>query len=555
MKKLLSIILALMMVSSAAVMAVSAGITYEEGPILYEDDFEEGKDESFWDGTGVFAFDDGVMSGFDDAIVGQSRYLWDPVYGAGISTTGDWPCQNEFTEWIEVRLQDLDGTSAGAGFWIQDGANAYRGYEQDRTIYNVLYYAVEYESDEALEPTNTSFVRLSSNTERREKNTPDGAFPGSDYPNHVYGELNIEGDPGFNIDENNDYVGEAIKIGVRFGKGNITAYANGKIVGTYDFETIGQLYSPILVQHNGGYVEFDNYGLAVYDYNVKAQTRTDSYKLYEGKVSVMDGENEVKVIDAAEDDAVTVVAPKVEGRKFVNWKSITIGGREITDFEKAELLYGIELGSLEDEKFTMTMPDADVVLNAKYVNGVDDRPDESEEPSESESEAPGSEKPGTEEPGDTEKPGDTEEPGDSEERPEYGITVVGGTASAAKASAGTQITVTAGEAPDGKVFDHWEVTGMIEFTNEEDKELTNPKFTFLQCEGGATLTAVFVEKSAVVPGDFTGDGKVNAKDVIGLMKAIISGDADKNPAADFNNDGKVNAKDVIALMKAIIAGK
>ena len=58
----------------------------------------------------------------------------------------------------------------------------------------------------------------------------------------------------------------------------------------------------------------------------------------------------------------------------------------------------------------------------------------------------------------------------------------------------------------------------------------------------------------VTPGDINSDGKINSKDVIALMKAIVAGTAKDNPAADFNGDGKVNSKDVIAIMKAIVAG-
>ncbi|MBO4868468.1 MAG: dockerin type I repeat-containing protein [Clostridia bacterium] len=53
-------------------------------------------------------------------------------------------------------------------------------------------------------------------------------------------------------------------------------------------------------------------------------------------------------------------------------------------------------------------------------------------------------------------------------------------------------------------------------------------------------------------GDFNGDGKVNAKDVVSLMKALVSGGASVF-IADVTGDGKVNAKDVIALMKMLIA--
>ena len=58
-----------------------------------------------------------------------------------------------------------------------------------------------------------------------------------------------------------------------------------------------------------------------------------------------------------------------------------------------------------------------------------------------------------------------------------------------------------------------------------------------------------------MPGDVTGDGKLNAKDVVQLMKCIIKGVAEHVIGSDFNRDGAVNAKDVVAIMKAIVAAK
>ena len=59
------------------------------------------------------------------------------------------------------------------------------------------------------------------------------------------------------------------------------------------------------------------------------------------------------------------------------------------------------------------------------------------------------------------------------------------------------------------------------------------------------------------PGDANGDGKVNSKDVIAIMKHIVGinvkGFVEAN--ADFNDDGKVNSKDVIAIMKGIVSGE
>ena len=60
-----------------------------------------------------------------------------------------------------------------------------------------------------------------------------------------------------------------------------------------------------------------------------------------------------------------------------------------------------------------------------------------------------------------------------------------------------------------------------------------------------------VSKQSVLllAGDVNKDGKINSKDVIFLMKAIIGLRVCDPDFADFNGDGKVNSKDVIALMK------
>lgn len=62
--------------------------------------------------------------------------------------------------------------------------------------------------------------------------------------------------------------------------------------------------------------------------------------------------------------------------------------------------------------------------------------------------------------------------------------------------------------------------------------------------------AVDINFAHDIIGDVNGDGEVNARDVIDLMKHIIT---PKTPIdkgqADINRDGKVNARDVLALMK------
>ena len=66
-------------------------------------------------------------------------------------------------------------------------------------------------------------------------------------------------------------------------------------------------------------------------------------------------------------------------------------------------------------------------------------------------------------------------------------------------------------------------------------------------QGGAAVFAA---------GDINGDGKLNARDVIALMKMIVGFDntgVDRDDA-DINGDGELNARDVIALMKQLLSG-
>ena len=75
---------------------------------------------------------------------------------------------------------------------------------------------------------------------------------------------------------------------------------------------------------------------------------------------------------------------------------------------------------------------------------------------------------------------------------------------------------------------------------------------------GDAKSALFVKSFALTDKDLTGDvncdGKVNSKDVIFLMKAIVK-DGGYDVALDVNGDEKVNSKDVIALMKQIVGIK
>lgn len=73
---------------------------------------------------------------------------------------------------------------------------------------------------------------------------------------------------------------------------------------------------------------------------------------------------------------------------------------------------------------------------------------------------------------------------------------------------------------------------------------------------GSSIPCIYAAESnadnALKVGDINGDGAVNAKDLVRLMKVIADPEADIEAyGTDLNADGKVNAKDLVRLMKII----
>ena len=69
------------------------------------------------------------------------------------------------------------------------------------------------------------------------------------------------------------------------------------------------------------------------------------------------------------------------------------------------------------------------------------------------------------------------------------------------------------------------------------------------------LIAALCVPSFAVPawsGDASGDGKINARDVILMMRHIVGFDVDLAPTADYDSDGTVNARDVTLTMKYLV---
>ena len=102
----------------------------------------------------------------------------------------------------------------------------------------------------------------------------------------------------------------------------------------------------------------------------------------------------------------------------------------------------------------------------------------------------------------------------------------------------------------------------IEYTGDSTGNLTRHNmFVGTDCPGPylqAQFPAIAETINRVIdgtPGDVNCDGKLNARDVTMLMKAIVNGATSLLVNADYNGDGKVNARDVTAMMKSMVGSK
>lgn len=82
--------------------------------------------------------------------------------------------------------------------------------------------------------------------------------------------------------------------------------------------------------------------------------------------------------------------------------------------------------------------------------------------------------------------------------------------------------------------------------------------TYARIDGGSDNPGYFTWKEASggqPEGDLSGDGKLDADDVVALVSVMMSGDKDKLDAADLNHDGKVDVADVMMLVNMIMSRK
>jgi len=87
-------------------------------------------------------------------------------------------------------------------------------------------------------------------------------------------------------------------------------------------------------------------------------------------------------------------------------------------------------------------------------------------------------------------------------------------------------------------------------------------YTYAHIDGGADNPGYFTAAGAEPwhgsekpDGDLSGDGKLDADDIVTLVNVIMGGDKDKLAAADLNGDGKVDVADLTMLVNMILDKK
>ena len=80
---------------------------------------------------------------------------------------------------------------------------------------------------------------------------------------------------------------------------------------------------------------------------------------------------------------------------------------------------------------------------------------------------------------------------------------------------------------------------------------------FADADGAAEIApesvVVKYEASTVLVGDLNGDGKLNSRDIVAIMRLVLQTNPTITAASDINGDGKLNSRDLVALMRLVLA--
>ena len=109
----------------------------------------------------------------------------------------------------------------------------------------------------------------------------------------------------------------------------------------------------------------------------------------------------------------------------------------------------------------------------------------------------------------------------------------------------------------GGSLDQWNAIDKSDLSTEESEDRWILYYDVYLYLGYKIVVADIVFNSTgpvenPTPGDLNDDGKINSRDVIALMKLVLTPNAEVTAANDLNDDGKINSRDVILLMKLVL---
>ena len=233
MKKVLTFMLAVAMLASLACVGASARV-------LITDTFDSWIDGGLWLGSAddpqgdlnVLTEIDGnnMLEGFPGAVVHQGHFTANDEgvgYGPGRNTT------TTGTFWVELYTEIQDNEDAWAGLWWKNTAHEVNEGAEKADAFMLKYH-----------PGKSTFT-----FER-------------DYPEATTDEEKIVAtyeDPrqlGANMSDM-----KPIVIGMRVDPGKISAFVDGKCIGSFDDPTIGSQPCPVILWNQGLHVLWDNYSV------------------------------------------------------------------------------------------------------------------------------------------------------------------------------------------------------------------------------------------------------------------------------------------------------
>lgn len=478
MKKLISFLLAAVMFAYVSYIGVRA-------EILFTDPFDVKTDYWIYAGN-MFKISDvngnHMLEGKSNSRVHQGHYTPSKEgvgYGAGNGTitTG--------TFWVELYTELKDNKNAGAGLWWK---NTYHQKHEGADIadtFTLKYYPA------------TSKVIF-----RR------------DYPGATTDEERI-----ITTYEDPHQIGENMKsmtpvtLGMRVEPGRISAFANGKCIGTFYDATIGIDPCPVLLWNDGLHVYYDNYNLGDLDEllipSIVPGDADWEYKIANGKVTItkyLGSDTVVEIPAYLSLNKYPVTA--INDNAFANCSATSIIIPDSVTEIGTKAFYGCSALT------NVSIPDGITSISRYMFEGCTSLTSIT---------IPNS------------------------------VTSIGDVAFSSCTSL-SSITIPDSVTSIGNyAFTYCSSLKTVYYSGSEE----DWKKIAIDDNNDPLFNANIIFNSSgpsAEPGDANGDGKINAKDIIAVMRAMLGNPPEgfSFKAADMDQNGRINARDVIAIMRTML---